>query len=47
MTFTGTFTALVTPFRGDGSLDLESLAGKKIALRFELRDSKMFSFSFE
>ena len=25
MTFTGTFTALITPFRGDGSLDLDTL----------------------
>jgi hypothetical protein len=27
--------------------DFESLKGKKIALRFELRESKLFSFSFE
>ena len=27
MTFEGTFTALVTPFRSDGGLDLEALAG--------------------
>ena len=36
MTFTGTFTALITPFRADGSLDLDTL-GKLVEWQIEQR----------
>jgi hypothetical protein len=42
-----TTTVTDAPIQWEDGFDFESLKGKKIALRFELRESKLFSFSFE
>jgi hypothetical protein len=42
-----TKTVTDAPIQWKDGFDFESYKGKKIALRFELRESKIFSFSFE
>ena len=42
-----TTTVTDAPIQWKDGFDFESLEGKKIALRFGLRESKLFSFSFE
>jgi len=42
-----TTTVTDAPIQWKEGFDFESLEGQKIALRFELRESKLFSFSFE
>jgi len=42
-----TTTVTDAPIQWKEGFDFESLEGQKIALRFELRESRLFSFSFE
>jgi hypothetical protein len=42
-----TTTVTDAPIQWKDGFDFENLRGNKIALRFELRESKLFSFSFE
>jgi hypothetical protein len=42
-----TTTVTDVPIQWKDGFEFDSLNGRKIALRFELRESKLFSFSFE